>query len=51
MNNFRNISKFKWFNDGIRSLNESIIYPEVELALNDWKKYSDQILFFKNQSF
>jgi hypothetical protein len=46
MSNFRNIGKFKWLNDGIRSLNESIVYPEVEQALNDWKKYcnSDYIL-------
>ena len=33
----RNVHKFKWLNDGLRTLNESIIYPEVEQALKDWK--------------
>lgn len=37
----RNLYKFKWLNDGIRTLNESIVYPEVEQTLNDWKKYSN----------
>lgn len=39
----RNISKFKWLNDGIRTLNESIVYPEVAETLEDWKKYSKTI--------
>lgn len=37
----RNVGNFKWLNDGIRSVYESIIYPEVEEALNDWKKHSN----------
>ena len=36
----RNVGSFKWLNDGIRSICESIIYPEVEIALNDWKTFS-----------
>ena len=39
----RNIWKFKWLNDGFRSLNESIIYPEVAQTLLDWKKNSNTI--------
>jgi len=38
-NNFRNLRKMNSINDGTRTLNESIIAPEVLDALNDWKKY------------
>lgn len=44
MRKLRNIWKFSWKNDlskNFRSLNESIVYPEVEKALNDWKKFSN----------
>ena len=37
----RNIYKFKWLNDGFRSLNESIVYPEVAETLEDWKANSN----------
>ena len=37
----RNIWKMKWKNDGFRSLYESIIYPEVKNALDDWKNNDD----------
>jgi hypothetical protein len=35
----RNIWKSKWENDGFRSLYESVIYPEVIKALDDWKRF------------
>jgi hypothetical protein len=41
MKHLRNIWKFSWLNDGFRTLYESIIYPEVEETLNDWKKYNN----------
>lgn len=41
MGNLRNIWKFSWKNDGFRSLLESIVYPEVEQALSDWKNHCD----------
>ncbi len=41
MKKLRNIWKFKWLNDGFRSLNESIVYPEVAEALAEWKRNSN----------
>ena len=41
MYELRNIWKFGWLNDGFRSLNESIVYPEVAETLEDWKLNSD----------
>lgn len=37
----RNIWKQNWKNDGFRSLNESVIHPDVLTALNDWKLNTD----------
>ena len=37
----RNIWKMNWKNDGFRSLYESAIYPEVIIALEDWKQYNN----------
>lgn len=39
--NIRNIGKMNHMNDGTRSLYESVMAPEVILALDDWKKYSE----------
>ena len=41
MKHLRNIWKFNWRNDGFRTLYESIVYPEVDQALNDWKDNCD----------
>lgn len=39
--NLRNIEKMNSFNDGTRTLSESIAVPEVEMALNDWIKNNE----------
>lgn len=39
-NKIRNISKMNYHNDGTRTLFESVIYPEIILALKDWKENS-----------
>ena len=36
-NNFRNIGKMNTYNDGTRTLYESIMLPELILAMDDWK--------------
>jgi len=37
----RNVWKMNWKNDGFRSLYESAIYPELIIALEDWKSYNN----------